>query len=194
MLTEDTYNIDDVVVAALPTGITEIISKTRRMLNIVVFFFMISPVFTGKERKHYAHFIANSRFLCQTFPIGCILHDDASRATYIRIMGIGELLTNNRINNTREFTILKNAIPPREDLVISSRIFLFKQGIFLFMRIYTKRVVRQTEIPSKDPFPPTYLLSITAMSCTQRYTSHLQGSKREENPHIFLIPHHPPLP
>ena len=112
MLTEETYNIDDVVEAALTRGITDIISNTRNMLSIAVFFFMISPVFMGKERRHYALSIANSRFLCHTSPIGCILHDDASRATYIRIMGTGELLTKNRINNTREFTILKKYNSP----------------------------------------------------------------------------------
>ena len=64
MVTDDTYNTFEVlvvlavvlaevlvvldVVAALTMGITDIISKTRNMLIIVEFFFMISPLFTVK--------------------------------------------------------------------------------------------------------------------------------------------------
>lgn len=58
MVTDDTYNLDEVLVvlevldvvldvlesvAALANGITEIISNTRIMLMRAVFFFMISP-------------------------------------------------------------------------------------------------------------------------------------------------------
>ena len=62
MVTEDTYNIDVVLVvlsvvlavvlvvldavAALAMDITDTISNTRNMLIIADFFFMISPLFT----------------------------------------------------------------------------------------------------------------------------------------------------
>lgn len=66
-MTDDTYNFDAVLVeldvldeldevldvlesvAALANGITETISNTRIMLMKAVFFFMISPLFPGKE-------------------------------------------------------------------------------------------------------------------------------------------------
>ena len=63
-MTDDTYNFDEVLVvldvldvvldvlesvAALANGITETISNTRIMLMRAVFFFMISPLFPGKE-------------------------------------------------------------------------------------------------------------------------------------------------
>jgi hypothetical protein len=57
MVTEDTYNIDDVVVMAVATGITDTISNTRIMLITADFLFMISPLFTGKEAGHSALFL-----------------------------------------------------------------------------------------------------------------------------------------
>jgi len=62
---EDTYNIEDVVVRALATGIADIISNTRNMLITMVFFFMISPLFAGKELVGFCFFWQLPSFSCR---------------------------------------------------------------------------------------------------------------------------------
>jgi len=134
-VTDETYNLDEVLVvldvlvldvvldvlesvAALANGITETISNTRIMLMRAVFFFMISPIFPGKEPEHDALFYpCNLRFPAG-FSTRYNLHHDASRATYIRIMGVGVLLTENGINITGKFTICRNFIRRAGDPLI----------------------------------------------------------------------------
>jgi len=88
-VTDETYNLDEVLVvldvlvldvvldvlesvAALANGITETISNTRIMLMRAVFFFMISPIFPGKEPEHDALFIHATFGSLPVFPLGII--------------------------------------------------------------------------------------------------------------------------